>query len=565
MNLDDRLRHAFSNLENRVNTHLDDPVLRPVPEQRRHAPRFLVPVLATTVIVLAIGFAAWLGQGQEEVEPPVVSSPTTSRISTTTTTGSTTTTPPAVAIPSQSPDDARRDGIVPELAALPLSDRVDVVDPSALVEGAEGTWVVSRPGEGANAASDGCGLGDPTGTYGVDIICTLEYGEVVLMTSDLSTIVRAYPFPGYPPQWLFETDDALYCGRQGDGALPNSMVCRIDRVTGDVTVRTFRWTGGEEETDDGIDVSLMPGMWTDDTTAETVFGAMRAVDGHLEVGVDDLGEWVAIDPITLELSTGSEPSVLIANEAGVFEVQGAETASVFDSSATRADRLGDVLAVEPVGGHEILMIRNGEQTTVAQIADGDSIRLYGVFETETGPVIAYEYTPAPDPEDIESYRSFLEVYDPDTGDTSRLGRIGGWESAGVATSYADGMWIISMVGEGSRWSFGMDGSSGESVDLNTPLADDCLEPSCQVSLVSVADQDRWVSIEDTDDFDRFFLVVTDAASGDELLRVALQHWEPGSFDVSWPYAVVGGTNPQLIDLTSGEITELPESGAATLP
>lgn len=66
-----------------------------------------------------------------------------------------------------------------------------------------------------------------------------EYGELLLMTPDRSRILRAYPFRDVPPQWLLVTPRAVYCGRQGDGGVPNSMVCRVDRSTGALTVVVF--------------------------------------------------------------------------------------------------------------------------------------------------------------------------------------------------------------------------------------------------------------------------------------------------------------------------------------
>jgi hypothetical protein len=66
-----------------------------------------------------------------------------------------------------------------------------------------------------------------------------EYGELLLLTSDRSRILRAYPFRGLLPQWLMVTPKAVYCGRQGDGGLPNSMVCRVDRSTGALIVVVF--------------------------------------------------------------------------------------------------------------------------------------------------------------------------------------------------------------------------------------------------------------------------------------------------------------------------------------
>ncbi|MEP7036693.1 MAG: hypothetical protein ABI934_13985, partial [Actinomycetota bacterium] len=61
----------------------------------------------------------------------------------------------------------------------------------------------------------------------------------LLMTADRSRILSAYPFRDLPPQWLLVTPQAVYCGRQGDGGLPYSMVCRVDRSTGALNVTVF--------------------------------------------------------------------------------------------------------------------------------------------------------------------------------------------------------------------------------------------------------------------------------------------------------------------------------------
>lgn len=126
--------------------------------------------------------------------------------------------------PSQSPTDAARDGVVPAVAALPYAQRVSIV---RSISTEEGRWILSRPR--ALEAPD-CVLGDAGGTYGRDFVCTADYGELLLVRDD-DVIVRAYPMPGHPPQEMAVTADAVYCSRQGDGALPTSMLCRVDRRT----------------------------------------------------------------------------------------------------------------------------------------------------------------------------------------------------------------------------------------------------------------------------------------------------------------------------------------------
>jgi hypothetical protein len=138
---------------------------------------------------------------------------------------------------SQSIDEARRDGVIPEVAALSVADRVEVhesIDTSA------GTWALSRLTDTAKtlAAEDGCALGNIGGDYGIDVICADEYGEVLLL-DERGRIVRAYPMPGTIPSWIHVATDAVYAGRTGDGALPSSTLVRIDRQTLSAQVVVF--------------------------------------------------------------------------------------------------------------------------------------------------------------------------------------------------------------------------------------------------------------------------------------------------------------------------------------
>lgn len=131
--------------------------------------------------------------------------------------------------PSQSPDAAQRDGVVPDLARLPLDIRSERL---VEVDAAEGTWVLSRASRELidMSADDGCGFGDLAGTYPTDVICTAEYGEILLV-DDTEQIVRAYPMPGAIPSWIHLTPTAVFAGRVGDGGLPDSTIVRIDRAT----------------------------------------------------------------------------------------------------------------------------------------------------------------------------------------------------------------------------------------------------------------------------------------------------------------------------------------------
>jgi hypothetical protein len=154
---------------------------------------------------------------------------------------------PSVEAASQSPEDAARDGVLPSVAALPFDVRVNIpvdgVEQPAEITTEEGVWVLSRLNtQEAYERSDGCGLGatdNVDAVYRRDVICTIEYGEILLLNHAQDRILRAYPLPGLPPQQLLATDDAVYCARTGDGALPDGMLCRIDRGTFTSQVRIF--------------------------------------------------------------------------------------------------------------------------------------------------------------------------------------------------------------------------------------------------------------------------------------------------------------------------------------
>jgi hypothetical protein len=148
--------------------------------------------------------------------PPTTSSSTTSAATT------------PLDEPSQSPADAARDGVIPELAALPLASRSQEL---VRVVADEGTWVLSRATPALiEMDGDTCSLGDPNGSNGVNVVCAAEYGEILLLEA-AGRVGRAYPMPSLIPSWIHVTDEAVYAGRIGDAALPSTSVVRIDRRT----------------------------------------------------------------------------------------------------------------------------------------------------------------------------------------------------------------------------------------------------------------------------------------------------------------------------------------------
>lgn len=192
---------------------------------------------------------------------------------------------------SQSTADAERDGVIPALAAVELRVRSSR---EAVVHTEEGEWVISRPTQELHDLTnkDGCRLGPEDGEYAVDIICTIEYAEILLLAD--GKIRRAYPMPGVPPKWIHATKDAIFAGAVGDGCLPDSTLVRIDRAALTHKVIVFP---GDETTP-----TLMP-SWRLATAAERTlfennFGSGKSIKvtstiGPRRVNIDGLARLFA--------------------------------------------------------------------------------------------------------------------------------------------------------------------------------------------------------------------------------------------------------------------------------
>jgi len=218
---------------------------------------------------------------------------------------------PITEVAGQSAEDAARDGVLPAVAGLPFDVRVEMMQESAGITTDDGVWVLSRlTSQQAYERSDGCAIGateDPDAVYRRDVICTVEYGEILLLNHTQDRILRAYPFPGLPPQQLLVTDDAIYCARTGDGALRDGMLCRIDRDTFSSQVRIFPPETGSAFDPEGADASSgldpetgaiwLPPSWTVDDQATFVPGELTFDNGQLIS--THAGEATPIDPATL--------------------------------------------------------------------------------------------------------------------------------------------------------------------------------------------------------------------------------------------------------------------------
>jgi len=139
---------------------------------------------------------------------------------------------------SQTLAEAKRDGVVPALAEFPLDARAV---PTEWFDAPEGTWAITKMPERPDGSD--CTVGEPDGVWGTERICSVEYGEVVLV-DEAGRLLRAYPMPGEVPTWIYPTKDAVYAGRVGDGALPESTIVRVDRGTLEAEVLVFPTGGG---------------------------------------------------------------------------------------------------------------------------------------------------------------------------------------------------------------------------------------------------------------------------------------------------------------------------------
>jgi hypothetical protein len=258
------------------------------------------------------------GSVQDTNQPPAASStdavpsttaatPTTSDTSTTSASPedeASTTTTVVLEPPSQSKADARRDGVVAEVAELPLRLRVEIISE---VAADEGVWAITHLADEADQLADGCRLGPGTGKYPTDFICTYEYGEVLLLDTERKSILRAYPLPGVPPEFITVTDDAVYCGRTGALPLNDSMVCRIDRSALTETVKVYQ---------PGLDSVIVqpcffpPASWSVAEELLEMTDLVATTNGVFAQALD--GTWTHLDPIDLSLVTRSLLSAEVA-------------------------------------------------------------------------------------------------------------------------------------------------------------------------------------------------------------------------------------------------------------
>lgn len=200
-----------------------------------------------------------------------------------------------IELPSQTGFEATRDGVPPAVARLTLNARIAVV---ASVPAVDGVWVASRLPAATVGAATGGVLGDSSGPYGSGWVKAQNYGEVLLLNSAQTSILRAYPLPGIWPQRLLVTDDAVYAEHQADAASPVSMLCRIDRHTLAALVRIFPATQQAAPSAAASQLAL-PAWLTAAPTDPSFFEAIKASGS--QVWISGPNGQAQLDPATLAL------------------------------------------------------------------------------------------------------------------------------------------------------------------------------------------------------------------------------------------------------------------------
>jgi hypothetical protein len=269
MSLDDRLRAALHDLDDRAAAHVARPRTVTAPATRRA--RLLLPALAAAAVAavlvgVALGFRP---AATGTPVPPATQGPATPS-------ATPSVTPSAPATPSQSAAAARRDGVYPQVAALSLGDRTardeDAPEP---VTTPEGVWQLAQPDVAPFLdTDDGCAerrAGAPA--YA---LCSNSYTEVQLLSPDRSRLLRAYPLPELAARWIEITPAAVYCGRTGDGAVPESMLCRIDRESGELSGRLYACDVADCAPWDPDRLATWPGTWSQGT--QPVSGGFDGVE-----------------------------------------------------------------------------------------------------------------------------------------------------------------------------------------------------------------------------------------------------------------------------------------------
>lgn len=283
--LDDRMRDALHDLDARVADAVQQS--RSVRNQpvRNRPLRIVLPVLAAVAVLAVLVGSVLIGRQQDRADSVVPSDRTS----------------------SQTQEDAARDGVYPQIAALSWKQRagsgkvlktmLSTVGDQAL------TLKLVRPDlSGVKGfGADGClAPVDPDRAY--PVCQNGEYTELLAFAAGTKKIVRAYPLAA-KMTWMMGIGNNLYCGRDGAGALPDSALCRLNLKTLDLTGTVFQCDESRGTCGPGDEaLSQYPGTWFE---SAKIGGAARIYPGDsangLSVQSADGRTTAKVDPESLRV------------------------------------------------------------------------------------------------------------------------------------------------------------------------------------------------------------------------------------------------------------------------
>jgi hypothetical protein len=275
--LDDRIRDALHDLDTRVANAVHQP------RSVRHRPaRFLLPVLAAIAVLAVLVGSVVIGRQQDKAESVVPTGRDTF---------------------SQTQEEAVRDGVYPQVAALPWKQRIGakvLKVTNSTVGGRALTWKLVRPDLSSvtGFGKDGC-LTPVDEARSYPVCQNGQYTELLAFQWGTKRIVRAYPL-AEKMTWITGAAGNLYCGKDGKEPLQNSALCRVDLNTLELTGTVFDCEGEKDACGLGDKIlNRYPGTWFESASIAGAASIRLKGINDLFVSAKDGRSTARLDPTTL--------------------------------------------------------------------------------------------------------------------------------------------------------------------------------------------------------------------------------------------------------------------------
>ncbi len=190
-----------------------------------------------------------------------------------------------------------------------------------------------------------------------------------------------------------------------------------------------------------------------------------------------------------------------------------------------------------------------DSVTPLTVAVDESLELLGTYQWGSSVVAAYTTTTGQEDSRLEQ----LNLIDLASGTVTLLDEPGGGETGLMSLSLSGDTWVIQAGGEGIMFTRGVVSGRGEVPLAGVPQVECAISggtsPRCHWYTSITSDGRRYVSILwNGDQNDPADLVVTNAATGEEERRIALEPFLPIGLDVSaYPQVVIN-----TLDLATGQ-------------